>query len=109
MALSAGAGRQSVAVMSGPFASFPAIVEVLLTDDRIRVASSRLGRPLAMERRSVELADELCGDMGAGPPDEGRRRSLGPIRRGLRIRAAASEVEERSSSAIDATAREGDT
>lgn len=40
---------QNVVVVSGPFASFPAIVEAILPGDRLRVAVSIFGRPSPVE------------------------------------------------------------
>lgn len=40
---------QDVMVMSGPFASFPAVVEAILPGDRIKVAVSIFGRPSPVE------------------------------------------------------------
>lgn len=40
---------QSVMVVAGPFASFPATVEAVLPGDRLRVAVSIFGRPSPVE------------------------------------------------------------
>lgn len=40
---------QNVMVMTGPFASFPAVVEAILPGDRVKVAVSIFGRPSPVE------------------------------------------------------------
>jgi len=40
---------QSVLVLDGPFASFPAVVEAILPSDRVKVAVSIFGRPSPVE------------------------------------------------------------
>jgi transcription antitermination factor NusG len=45
---------QSVVVRDGPFAGFPAVVESILPNDRLRVAVSLFGRPSPVE---LQIAD----------------------------------------------------
>ncbi|MCJ2034533.1 transcription termination/antitermination protein NusG [Methylobacterium sp. J-068] len=46
---------QSVVVREGPFASFPAVVEAILPNDRLRVAVSLFGRPSPVELGIAEV------------------------------------------------------
>ncbi|KQP82877.1 hypothetical protein ASF57_12135 [Methylobacterium sp. Leaf117] len=46
---------QSVIVREGPFASFPAVVEVVLPNDRLRVAVSLFGRPSPVDLGIAEV------------------------------------------------------
>ena len=46
---------QSVVVMAGPFASFPAVVEQILPNDRVKVAVSIFGRPSPVELGIAEV------------------------------------------------------